>query len=221
MATHPPTALWRLLFAIAALFAACAPAAADPAMEQSLERIRHEWAVVTFQVPVEKRAGVLETLAEMAHQLTVRFPERPEPMVWEGIVLTAFADTRGPLLGYLTARRARELLLEAERRDPLSLSGLGYASLGMLYARALPWPLSFGDPVIARGYLEKALAMQPDSMEANLLYGAFLLEQGDYTGAARRLRRALAMPSAPDLSVAAPLPRVQILRLLAQAERHP
>lgn len=208
----------RLLLAAAMLLVTWAQAGAEPPLGQSLERIRQEWAIAISALPANKRGEVLDTLGHMAHQVALRFPARPEPMVWEGIVLAAYAETRGPVLGYFAARRARELLLKAERLAPGSAGGLGYATLGMLYACALPWPFSFGDVATSHEYLERGLAALPDATETNLLHGEFVLTRADYPGAARSLRKALAAPLGANPSRAAASARSQTLHLVAMAE---
>jgi len=196
-----------------------ASARADATMEASLERIRHEWAVVMFRIAPEKRAGALATLSEMAQGVAERYPGRAEPVAWDGIVLAAYAEARGPLFGYLAAQSARDLLLEAGRADPASLDGIGYAALAGLYWNAAPWPLAFGDSETARAYLRKALATAPDTLEAQLRLTELLLEQGDTRGAARSAHRALAAKEDSGLGQdIPPARRRELIRLLASAD---
>jgi tetratricopeptide (TPR) repeat protein len=207
------------LLALAWLMIASLAGAAPPGMEPSLERIRHEWAVAAFELAPERRAAALEILAEMAHRVAERFPGEVQPRVWEGIVLATLAEARGAVTGYLTAHAARGLLQGVEARDPSALDGAGYAALGMLYASAPPWPLSFGDESVARVYFVKALATAPDSMEAHYFYGGFLLRQGEFDLAARHLRQALSGPILSDPGDPAAHGRREVRRVLAQAER--
>ena len=49
-------------------------------------------------------------------------------------------------LGALSmVRKARDLLLDAEKIDPSTLQGSVYASLGSLYYQVPGWPVGFGD----------------------------------------------------------------------------
>jgi tetratricopeptide (TPR) repeat protein len=199
------------------LFPAPAPAA-PPGMETILERVRHEWGVAVFDLAPERRADALETLAEMAHLVAGRYPGETAPRAWEGIVLASLAETRGPLIGYFTARSARELLQAVELRDPSALDGPGYAALGMLHATAPVWPFSFGDRALARAYFEKAIAMAPYGMEAHYFYGRFLLRHGEYQAAIRHLRLALGGSAPCGPGCAGTHDRRQVRRVLAQAE---
>jgi tetratricopeptide (TPR) repeat protein len=207
------------LLALVLLVLPALAGAAPPALEDSLARVRHEWAVAAFELSPERRGAALETLADMAHRLARRYPGEPQALAWEGIVLASLAESRGPVTGYFAAREARALLHEVERRDAAVLDGAGYAALGMLYASAPGWPISFGDCATARSYLEKALQTAPGSMEAHYFYGGFLLRQGHYDEATRHLRLALrgavrADPVEPEFHE-----RREIRRILARAER--
>jgi len=211
----------RRLLAFACLVLATAAGAEQPAMERSLERIRHEWVVATFDLAPERRGAALETLSDMAHQLAQRFPGEPQARAWEGIVLASLAESRGPVMGYFVARDARVLLHAVEREEPAALDGAGYAALGLLYATAPGWPLSFGDHALARAYFEKAVETTPGGMEAHYFYGGFLLREGEYGPATRHLRLALtgglrADPLEPGLHH-----RGEVRRVLARAEHRP
>jgi tetratricopeptide (TPR) repeat protein len=206
--------------ALALLLVAAIAGAAPPSMESSLERIRHEWAVAAFELEPGRRAATLEILGEMAHRLARRHPGEVEPQLWKGIVLASLAESRGPISGYFTARKARNILRKVEAREPAALEGPGYAALGLLHASALPWPLSFGDREAARAYFEKAVATAPGGMEAHYFYGGFLLRQGEREEAARHLRRALLgrLRSDPGDETGVHQRR-EIRRALARAER--
>lgn len=213
----PPAA--RRLLAAAALALAFAAAAEPPPVERALERIRHEWVVATFDLPPERRGAALETLNDMGRQLAQRFPQEPQARAWEGIVLASLAESRGPLLGYFAARDARAILEAVERQAPGALDGAGYAALGLLYATAPGWPLSFGDRAVARAYFEKAVATNPGGMEAHYFYGSFLLRQGQHAEAARHLRLALLGPVGTDPREPEFHEHREVRRVLAQAER--
>lgn len=214
-----PRPMVARLLALAWLLIAALATAAPPEMEPPLERIRHEWTVAAFELATDRRVPALETLAEMAHRASERYPGEIQPRVWEGIVLASLAEARGPVAGYFTAHTARGLLQDVEARHPSALDGAGYAALGMLYASAPVWPLSFGDESVARVYFVKALATAPESMEAHYFYGGFLLRQGEFDLAARHLRQALRGPMLSDPAHPAAHGRREVRRVLAQAER--
>ncbi len=49
----------------------------------------------------------------------------------------------------------------------------------------------------ARQYLDKAIAIDPSSIDSNYFYADFLVDEGDYASAARYLKRALDAPPRP------------------------
>lgn len=129
------------------------------------------------------------------------WPERAEPLVWEGIVLASWAGAKGGLGALKLAKQARDQLLRAEQIDPSALNGSVYTSLGSLYYQVPGWPLGFGDDDKAREYLEKALTMNPDGIDPNFFYG-------DRTGRLRqgrcRARARLAGAPAPGPGLGRP-----------------
>ena len=69
---------------------------------------------------------------------------------------------------------------------------------GSLYYLVPGFPLGFGDNDKARRYLEQAVAISPDGMDANFFYGDFLFRQGEYDKAKDVLAHALAIPANED-----------------------
>lgn len=68
--------------------------------------------------------------------------------------------------------------------------------------KVLGWPLGFGDDDKARSYLQKALAINPDGIDANYFFGDFLLEQGEPERAQTYLRKVLKAPGRPGREIA-------------------
>ncbi|MCP4063088.1 MAG: tetratricopeptide repeat protein, partial [Gammaproteobacteria bacterium] len=64
------------------------------------------------------------------------------------------------------------------------------------------WPLGFGDDDKARQYLQKALAINPDGMDANFFFGDFLLDQGEPERARSYLQKVLEAPDRAGRDVA-------------------
>jgi Tfp pilus assembly protein PilF len=114
------------------------------------------------------------------------------------------------------AKQARDLLLQAERIDPKALDGSVYTSLGALYAKVPGWPIGFGDQKKAAAYFEKALAINPNGMDPNYLYGDFLFSQGRYRDSEQALERALHAPPRPNRPLADKGRKGEIEALLTQ-----
>jgi tetratricopeptide (TPR) repeat protein len=160
--------------------------------------IAHRWATISYQMPEKDREGAFRVLANQARQLTESDPKAAEPKVWQAIVLASYAKAEGGLGALGKAKQARDLLLEAERIDPATLNGSIYTSLGSLYAKVPGWPIGFGDKKKARQYLETALKMNPEGIDAHYFYADFLAGQGEYAKALEHLNRALASPARPS-----------------------
>jgi len=130
--------------------------------------------------------------------LMQKYPGRPEPVIWKGVLLSEGASMANESNSMLTARslayEARDTLLQAEKIDPSALEAGAPTSLGVLYYRVPSFPIAFGDTDLARKYLEEAIRNAPNGMDANYFYGDFLYNQRDYAGAQRVWKHALALP---------------------------
>jgi tetratricopeptide (TPR) repeat protein len=117
------------------------------------------------------------------------------------------------------AEQARDLLLAAEKINPLALDGSAYTTLGSLYYKVPRWPLGFGDKKKARTYLEKSLQINPNGIDPNYFYADFLLEQGEYAKAVEYFRKALNAAPRPGREDADEGRRTDIRAGLQQAEK--
>ncbi|HEX6995838.1 MAG TPA: tetratricopeptide repeat protein, partial [Gammaproteobacteria bacterium] len=136
---------------------------------------------------------------------------------WEGIVLSTYAGEVGGMSGLRYAKAAREALHRAEALDPTALDGGIYASLGALYSKVPGGIVGFGDDERAEEYFRKALAVDPDNIDANFFYGEFLLDRGDDERALAHLERALAAPPQTSRPVFDAGRRAEIRALIEQA----
>lgn len=191
------------LLPAAALCAAALPglARAD-ALAAPLLDIQHQWAHVNYQLEGDAQDAAFKALEARADALAKQYPQRPEPKVWEAIVLSSHAGAEGGLDALAKVRQARDLLLDAEKIDPTTLQGSIYTSLGSLYYKVPGWPLGFGDDDKAAEYLKKALAANPNGIDANYFYGDYLYEQGHPDQALAALNKALRAPARPDRPLA-------------------
>lgn len=191
------------LFTAAALCAASLPALAqDDAMTGQLLELQQQWAHINYQVPKDDRSAAFTNLEGQAKTLAEQYPQRAEPKVWEAITLSTHAGVDGGLGALSMVRKARDLLLEAEKIEPTTLQGSVYTSLGSLYYQVPGWPLGFGDDDKAAEYLKKALAINPDGIDPNYFYGDYLLRQGRESEALAALNRALQAPARPGRELA-------------------
>lgn len=186
-----PTARWRPLLLLLLALAWVPPLRAD-GIDDELLALQRDWEVVRYQTPALERPRRWETLAARAEALAEANPGRAEPLVWQGAILSAWAEDRGGITAWRLTRRAKALYESAIRIDPRALDGTALVELGRLYAHAPGWPFGFGDRDKARALLREALEVDPDGIDSNTCYGEFLVESGQRDEAMPYLRKALA-----------------------------
>lgn len=171
----------------------------DQALNAEILRIQGIWENIKFK---EKDASQqykdITALAKSADAVVAKYPTRAEPLIWDGIVTSESAGMAGVFSALGLAKRARDLLLKAEKMDPSALDAGAPTSLGVLYYRVPGFPVGFGNTATAAKYLKEALRLAPDGMDANYFSGDFLVEQGEYQKAKVVLEHALTLPARPD-----------------------
>jgi tetratricopeptide (TPR) repeat protein len=182
-----------------------------------VQGLQQEWAQIKYKMPAPERAKAMQTLAERAHQVTQASGQQPAAQIWEAIILASLAGEQGGLGALSLVKQARDLLLEAEKRDPNVLEGSVFTSLGSLYYQVPGWPVGFGDDAKAREYLQRALALNPEGIDPNFFYGDYLIEEGEYREAIGYLEKALKAPARPGREVADEGRRQEIQERLGQA----
>jgi len=223
MMRYCPQKILFWLFAMslsAAATAATVATASQQDLAKTISELQHAWAKTNYASPESQREAEFKKLVDKAHQVSLKFPDRPEPMIWEAILLSSYANAEGGLDALDRVKQARQLLLKAEKLDPGALDGSVYTSLGSLYYMVPGWPISFGDNDKARDYLHKALAINPNGIDPNYFEGDFLFNQQDYKGAAAALRRALDAPSRLGREDADIGRRGEIKNVLKKVEAH-
>jgi tetratricopeptide (TPR) repeat protein len=175
----------------AALFAGAALAAP---VDDAVAELQREWETIRYRTPVKQHAERFEALAARANKVVEAFPDRAEPLVWNGIIVSTLAGAKGGLGALSLAKEARTMYEQALKMKPEALDGSAYNSLGVLYYKVPGWPLGFGDKAKARELLDKALAINPKGIDPNYFYGEFLVETGKPAEAVPFLERALAAP---------------------------
>lgn len=189
-----------------ALLAVCVGAltalTAHAGVDESVTELQQDWEVIRYQTPASEREKRFENLAAKAHQASVTYPGRSEPLVWEGIIVSSWAGEKGGLGALSLVKQAKGLYEAAIKLDDKALDGSAYNSLGVLYYKVPGWPLGFGDKERAKDLLQKALALNPKGIDPNFFFGEFLLETGQPGEAVTYLERALQAPARPGRQVA-------------------
>lgn len=171
-------------------------------MQAELAQIQQRWAQIQYQLPDDDKEKAFEALAKEAETFVADYPGRAEPLIWQGIVLSTYAGAKGGLGALGLVKEARASLEAALKIAPEALDGSAYTSLGSLYYQVPGWPLGFGDDEMARKYLQKSLAINPDGIDANYFFGDFLAEQDEPQRARVYLEKVLAAPPRPGREVA-------------------
>ena len=200
------------------MFAAAlsATTASADTFENTLLDIQHRWAEANYHESGKAQKNAFEALLEDARAFAEANPQRAEAMVWHGIVASTYAGVKGPFGALSLAKEARDALHAAEALDPAVLDGSVYTSLGTLYSKVPGGMIGFGDKDLARDYLKKAIAANPDGIDPNYFYAEFLFEEDDYAAARDALLKAQRAPKRPDRPLADEGRRAEIEALLAR-----
>jgi tetratricopeptide (TPR) repeat protein len=185
-------------------------------VDDAVVELQREWEVTRYQTPAAEREKRFQALATKAHQTTESFPNRAEPLIWEGIIDSSLAAEKGGLGALSLAKQARALYEHAIQIDGNALDGSAYNSLGVLYYKVPRWPVAFGDKAKAAELLQKALALNPQGIDPNFFYGEFLAETDRRDEAIVYLERALQAPARPGRQIADSGRREEIRELLGR-----
>lgn len=200
------------------ILGALAPAVRADSLDAALIGIEHDWAHVAYEVPAAGQDAAYTAQEAKASALAGQYPQRAEPKVWQAIILSTHAGEHGGLGALGMAKKARDLLIEAEHIDPDVLQGSIYTTLGSLYYEVPGWPIGFGNNDKARAMLQKALQINPDGIDPNYFYGDFLYRSGDRPAALAALKKALAAPPRADQPLADEGRRGQIRKLIRKID---
>ena len=207
----------KTLLALAATATLAWPLAATAApVDDAVTELQRDWEVIRYQTPSAEREKRFEALAGKAHQLSVTYPGRSEPLVWEGIVVSSWAGEKGGLGALSLVKQAKAIYEQAIQIDGKALDGSAYNSLGVLYYKVPGWPLGFGDKDKAKELLQKALALNPQGIDPNYFFGEYLVETRHADEAVPYLERALQAAPRPGRQVADSGRREEARALLAK-----
>ncbi|MFZ5841660.1 MAG: hypothetical protein ACOY3E_02070 [Pseudomonadota bacterium] len=164
--------------------------------------LQTRWAEIKYQTPEAEQEKAFATLVAQAATVSKAQPNQPEPLIWEGIILSTYAGAKGGLGALGLVKQAREKFEAALALDKHALAGSANTSLGSLYYQVPGWPIGFGDDDKAREHLQAGLADNPDGIDSNYFYADFLFDQGEYVAAAAAISKALQAPPRPGRELA-------------------
>lgn len=192
---------------------------AQTPFDTELTHIQEQWAVANYQITSEKeKLQAFEALSAEAHRFSTENPQRAEPLIWEGIVLSTYAGAKGGLGALSLAKKSRAVLEPALKIDDKALDGSAYTSLGALYSKVPGFPLGFGDADKAQDLFTKALTINPDGIDANYFYAQYLCDRHECRDALRYLQRAAEAPPRPGRELADEGRHREVMELMAKAQ---
>jgi tetratricopeptide (TPR) repeat protein len=198
--TSRRSVLSYVLFAVAGF--RVLPAHAADADDAEVHRLQSTWEAIKFGVPEgDEQTKQMNALGDEADAVAAKFPDRPEVLIWDGIITSERASLASAFSALGLAKRARDILQNAYELAPAKLDAGATTSLGVLYYRVPGFPIGFGDKAKARQLLEQATKLAPTGLDAWYFYGDFLYEQKEYSKAAEVFHHALGIPPHPDRPV--------------------
>ena len=204
---------WLTLLA-ALTMATMAPA--QDALTSDILALKKSWAEANYGIADrDARAAAMQALEPRAQALADRYPNRAEPLIWQGIIASGYADAHGGLGALGAAKKARGMFEKAIAIDERALEGSALASLGVLYDKVPGFPIGFGDSKKARQLLERAVAISPGNIDANFFLGDYLARHDDVPGAIRHLQNAVTAPDRAGQELADQGRRARAKALLA------
>ena len=164
--------------------------ALSPSDLKIIQEVKDEWETTFYTLPQDQQEPILKTLSMKADTLIQQYPDAAEAYLVAGLIQCSLAANEGGFSALGRVKKARQFVLQAMDKNPLAMDGSGYVILGNLYYRLPGWPISFGDNKVARSYLETAIRLYPEGLDANYFYGDFLLDEGNPTAALPYLEKA-------------------------------
>ena len=188
----------------------------NTAYAADISEFQDRWAVANYETTGEAQEADFTRLIDDINSAVSQTPGDADLLIWKAIIESTWAGKASGLQALSLVKSARDALEEAMKIDPMALDGSAYTSLGALYYQVPPWPIAFGSSKKAEKFLRKALEINPDGIDPNYFYGAFMIEEKEYGAARAALQKALAAPDRPDRAVADRGRREEIRLLLEQ-----
>jgi len=186
----------------------------------ALLALQHEWAHINYGVEKDQKEAAFASLAEKAQVWSAQNEGKVEPLIWQAIIKSTYAGAKGGLGALTLMEEARDLLLKAESIEPAALNGSIYTSLGSFYYMTPGWPIGFGDDDKALEYLDKAISIAPNDMDANYFMGDYWLEDHKYKKAVVYLQQVIDLPAVENRPVYSAGRKAEALVKLEKAKKH-
>jgi len=199
MFAYSKVAFLALLILVAPAFAA-----ADEVTD-AVHQLQLEWAVANYKTADSEKEAVFKSLVDKASALTQKYADRAEPRIWEAIIRAGYAGAMGGMSSMFNAmpqmEKGRDLLLEAEKIDPMAMNASIYTTLGSFYYMVPGGFIGYGDDDKALAYLMKAVTAAPDDLDANYFMADYWLDKKKYKKALPWFERMLSLPDVADRPV--------------------
>jgi len=210
----------KTMLSLCLMAATTLPTFASASVDTDVSGLQQEWARIKYQVSgKDAKLDAIHALETKAEQVVAANPNRAEPMIWQGIILSTDAGIVKGLSALGNVNEAKSLFEKSLQLDPTALDGSAQASLGSLYYQVPGWPVAFGDDKKAEQHLKAALSISPDSIDSNYFYGDFLRKAKRYDEAEKYLDAALNAPARPGRQVADAGRRQEIKQALADVQK--
>ena len=175
-------------------------------VDEDVFQLKKTWEQLKYKTLLSEQEKGFESLLAQSEKVTAQYPNKAEPLIWQGIIEGTFAGVRNGIRGQLAAlslvKDAKQHFEQAIKIDPNGSDGSAFTSLGSLYYQVPPWPIAYGDNEIAREMLSRGLALNPDGIDANYFYGEFLFKRGQLNKATEVLKKGLLAASREGREVA-------------------
>ena len=221
----PPAAMppvgrrhWLIALALVSITALIPKGAHAAGADEAVAELQHDWEVIRYQTPQAEREKRFEALSAKARKVSETYPDRAEPLVWEGIIVSSWAGEKGGLGALGHVKQAKGLYEQAIAINGKVLDGSAYNSLGVLYYKVPGWPVGFGDKAKAKELLQTALALNPKGIDPNFFYAEYLVETKQAEQPLPYLERALQAPPRPGRQVADAGRREEIRALMEKVK---
>jgi len=195
----------KWMMAMVAVMGLMAASANADEVDDSVLVLQHAWAQANYKAADDQKEATFKALVDKAAALSIKYPDRAEPKIWEAIIRAGYAGAMGGMSSMFNAmpqmKKGRDLLLAAEKIDANALHGSVYTTLGSFYYMVPGGFIGFGDDDKALEYLTKALAVAPDDMDANYFMGDYWLEEKEYKKAIPYLQKVIDLPAVANRPV--------------------
>ena len=171
-------------------------------INDEIMKLQRQWAQIKYTLDKKEHEAALAQLATKAAAISETQPANADAHLWEGIILSTYAGAIGSLRALKTAKQSRSALEQSIEIDPNASNGAAHTYLGTLYYLVPGWPIAFGDFETAREYLDKAIELNPDDIDANYFYADFLRKQKKYEQAEAAFNKAIYAPARPGRDLA-------------------